>query len=462
MKPRKFPAVCPDSPARVVLTTFGSLGDLYPYMAIAVGLQARGHRATIATCECHRRRIEAEGIRFHAVRPDLADLAENRDFLKRILDRRKGPEYAIRRVLMPHLAASYDDLTAAVCNADLLVTHSITFAGPLVAEATGVCWVSSVLMPLKFYSAYDPSVHGAVPGLTRLRVLGPTAYGVLLKLGKLGVRSWSEPERRLRRRLGLPPGNDPIFEGQHSPELVLALFSAVLGCRQPDWPPQTRITGFPFYDERASPDGLPAALRGFLDVGPPPIVFTLGSAAAMDPGRFYTATLRAVRELGCRAVLVVAKGTPVRLPDPLPEGIMAIDSVAYSQLLPRAAAVVHHAGIGTTGQALRAGCPMLVVPYCHDQPDNAARVCRLGVARSIARDQYTSARAASELHRLLRDGRYAARAREISLKVRKEDGVRAACDAIEERLYGSVQDRAESRGKLKYGYLSDRVTDRPL
>jgi rhamnosyltransferase subunit B len=434
MKPMTATVVRPDSPPHVVLTTVGSLGDLYPYVAIALGLKARGYRTTIATCGGHRQRVEAEGIEFRAVRPDLATFASSPETLKQILDRRKGPERVIRGILMPHLAASYDDLSAAVRDADLMVTHSIAFAGPMVAQKTGIGWVSSVLQPLKFYSAYDPSVHGPVPGLTRLRVLGPKVYGRLMRLGKLCVRSWSAPERRLRRQIGLTPGKDPIFEGQHSPELVLALFSAAFGRPQPDWPANTRITGFPFYDEPSSRDGLPATLQNFLEAGPPPVVFTLGSAAAMDPGRFYPETLRAIRELGCRAVLVVAKDTPIRLPDPLPRGIMRFDSVAYSQLLPRAAAVVHHGGIGTTSQALRAACPMLVVPYCHDQPDNAARVCRLGVGRSIPRAQYTATRAASALDRLLNDGAYAARAREIGHQVQREAGVRTACDALEEHL----------------------------
>jgi UDP:flavonoid glycosyltransferase YjiC (YdhE family) len=331
---------------------------------------------------------------------------------------------------MPNLPASYVDLKAAVKDADLLVTHSLAVAGPLVAETTGIPWVSSVMMPLKFYSAHDPSVHGALPGALRLRVLGPTRYRALLRLAQLVVRPWTAPERRLRRRLGCPPARDPIFDGQHSPELVLALFSELFGPRQPDWPANTRVTGFPFYDEPTARDGLPAELLSFLDAGPPPLVFTLGSLAGLEPGRFYGETLGAVARLGCRAVLVVAPETRTQLPHPLPEGIMAVSTVAYSRLLPRATAVVHHGGIGTTAQALRAGCPMLIMPYGHDQPDNAARACRLGIGRQLSRRQYTAARAAVELHHLIDDPAYASRAKAVASKIQGENGVEAACDAI--------------------------------
>lgn len=355
--------VGPGSPPHVVLTTMGSLGDLYPYVAIARGLQRREYRTTVATGEGHRRRVEAEGIAFRAVRPDLTDLARDRKTLALALDRRKGSGYVIRRILMPHLAASYDDLATAVRDADLLITHSITFAGPLVAQRAGLRWISSVLMPLKFYSAYDPCVPGSAPDLTRLRMFGPRLYRWLLHLGKLGIRPWTGSERRLRQRLGLPPGKDPIIEGQHSPELVLALFSKVLAQPQPDWPANTLVTGFPFYDTPWLRGGLPPALRRFLEAGPRPVVFTLGSAVGLVHRSFYLESLRAAQDLGCRAVMVVPKQLAASLPDPLPRGIMVFDSVAYAPLLSRAAALISHGGVGTIAAALRAGCPMLVVPY---------------------------------------------------------------------------------------------------
>jgi UDP:flavonoid glycosyltransferase YjiC (YdhE family) len=237
-----------------------------------------------------------------------------------------------------------------------------------------------------------------------------------------------KPVTKFRASLGLPPGQDPIFEGQHSPQCVLAMFSQVMADPQPDWPKQTRTIGFPFYDQAEHGQTLDSALERFLDSGPPPAVFTLGSSAVFDAGTFYQESLAAVKKLGCRAVLLAGANT---IKGPLPAGTAAFAYAPYSRIMPRAACVVHQGGIGTCGQALAAGKPMLVMPFAFDQPDNAARLQRLGVARVIARKAYTARRAADELDRLLGDADYAKRASEVAVQVSAEDAVRAACRAIE-------------------------------
>jgi rhamnosyltransferase subunit B len=170
-------------------------------------------------------------------------------------------------------------------------------------------------------------------------------------------------------------------------------------------------------------------LDRFLDNGPPPVVFTLGSSVVFDPGTFFKESLAAVKRLGCRAVLLVGVNT---VEGPLPAGTGVFAYAPFSKLLPRAACVVHQGGIGTCGQTLAAGRPMLVMPCAFDQPDNAARLKRLGVARVIARERYTAGRVASHLDRLLMDAGYAQRAAEVALQVTAESAVQAACDAIEE------------------------------
>src|SRR5204862_7640758 len=128
---------------------------------------------------------------------------------------------------------------------------------------TGIPWVSTVLAPLSFLSRYDPSVLAPAPWLAKLHPLG--LAGAINWIGKRAVRSWSEPVRQLRAELGLPPGREPIFDGQHSPDLVLAMFSPLLGKPQPDWPPNTRVTGFALYDRYDKNIGLSPALAQFLD-----------------------------------------------------------------------------------------------------------------------------------------------------------------------------------------------------
>ncbi len=220
-----------------------------------------------------------------------------------------------------------------------------------------------------------------------------------------------------------------------APACVLALFSEVLGAPQPDWPPQAVQTGFAFFD-RQDGRGLDPDLSRFLDAGEPPIVFTLGSSAVMDAGRFYEESVAASRRLGRRAVLLIGElaADRNRPRDPLPEGVAAFGYAPYSELFPRAAAIVHQGGVGTTGQALRSGRPMLVVPWGHDQPDNAHRVARLGVARTIPRHRYSAATASEALRRLLDDPSYSTRAAEVGRRVRDEPGASAACDAIETHL----------------------------
>ena len=174
---------------------------------------------------------------------------------------------------------------------------------------------------------------------------------------------------------------------------------------------------------------LAPGLAAFLDAGPPPIVFTLGSAAVFDPGRFYEESVRAASIVGRRAVLLVgpfAERLALARQD-----IGVFDYAPFSRLFPRAEVVVHQGGSGTTGQALRAGRPMVIVPYGHDQPDNAMRVSKLGISGTIGRQQYTADRVADALHRLIDDADVKTRAERVGETVKHEDGAAAAAAAID-------------------------------
>jgi UDP:flavonoid glycosyltransferase YjiC (YdhE family) len=230
----------------------------------------------------------------------------------------------------------------------------------------------------------------------------------------------------------LPPVSDPIFADRHSPRLVLALFSRLIGEPQPDWPAQTRVTGFPFYEEPEA--SLPTALQQFLADGEPPLVFTLGSAVVWDAGPFYAESAAAARLLGRRAALLIGDDPLNRLAPQLGDTVLALPYASHAQLFPRASVIIHHGGIGTTGQALRAGKPMLVVPYGGDQFDNGARVERLGVGRVLTRLRYRAERVAAELHQLLESGAYRENAARIAQHLQQQDGVQAACDAIDALL----------------------------
>jgi UDP:flavonoid glycosyltransferase YjiC (YdhE family) len=406
-------------------------------IAVASEVRERGHSAVFCTCPGYREKIEALGFEFHPLRPDLPqEEAEAVRWRREIMDTKKGTDRLLRGFLFPNLRATYDDLVQALAasdGTDLLVSGEIVYAAPLAAEKTGVRWVSSHLSPLSFFSAYDPPILPPVPGLSRLlRRLDPGVNRQAFRLMRLYTRSWSQPVRQLRTELGLPKprkGSDPIYDAKNSSHLVLAMFSSALALLQPDWPPNTVLTGFAFHD--AAREQNLSELKAFFAAGEPPIVFTLGSAAVFDPGRFYEESARAAALLKRRAILLVGANTPSASPSKF---ILRCDYLPYSEVFPFAAAVVHQGGVGTTAQAMRAGCPMLIMPFSHDQPDNADRLVRLGLARKISRRAYSAERAATELNCLLNQRLYKERALKISRQIQKENGAGAAAGALENLL----------------------------
>lgn len=414
---------------RVVFHTLGSLGDLHPYLAIALGMQARGHEVILATSACYRQKITALGLGFNAVRPD-SDWVTDPVVMREMMTGHLATVRAVRKLFLSVLADTYADLRAAAGGADLLVTH-LPWAGRLVAETTGIRWASTMITPMGFFSAHDlPSFPFARELSKPFRLLGPAFWTMLYRLGKRATRPWAKPFDRLRAELGLPPAPDlnPLGDS-HSPTLVLALFSKLLGDKQPDWPPQTIQTGFPVYDQHGT-TGMPSALVRFLDEGPPPIVFTLGWSATTIAGSFYEHSIAAAKRLGRRAVLVTGKDLRKQL-TALPANVAVFEYVPFSELFPRAAVIVHAGGIGTTGLAMCSGRPMLVVPFAHDQPENAERVTRLGIARTISPHRYAPARVTAELRTLVENPGYARRSAAVGEQVCKEDGVSNACVALE-------------------------------
>src|SRR5215212_2812111 len=415
---------------KIVINTLGSFGDVHPYVAIALELKGRGHRPVIATSEVYREKTDALGLELHPFPPDLPGYDKPDEVARMVaslMDPVKGPERVFTEFVNPHLPAMYEALSEATRGADLLVTHLLSLVGPPLVEKTGIKWVSTVLAPISFFSNYDPPVFPQMPWTYHVLKLHPAVSRALMRVARWKLDQLAAPLYKLRAELGLKRGGNPMLEGQHSPRMVLALFSSAIAPRQPDWPPQTRVTGFPFYDRRDRPgdeERLDPNLLKFLDAGEPPVVFTLGSSAIYAAGDFYRESVAAARAAGVRALLLT--GEPWNRPAELPEGVAAFDYAPYGELLPRARAVVHQGGIGTTAQGLRAGAPALVVPFSHDQFDNAARVARIGAGRVLPRAKYRAASAATELRALLADESYTTRAAEIGRQIRAENGAAAA------------------------------------
>jgi rhamnosyltransferase subunit B len=415
---------------RILCATFGSLGDLHPAIALGLELHSRGHHVSLVSSEYHRARIAATGLGFHPAMPDLRP--DDQALIRATMDERRGSE-EVFRFMLAHLPRTYADYARAVEaeKPDLLITSELAYAGPILAEKIGLRWASMTLSPISFLSPYDETILPPMPWLSRFHALGPGVYGAILSLVKRIAGRMGAPINDFRRELGLPKVGHPLFDAKHSPELVLAMFSRLIGEPRPDWPAHTVVTGYAFYDG-AEPD-LSPELAAFLDAGEPPIVFTLGSAAVHDPGPFFDESAKAAALLRRRAVLLIGPETGQMVgagPD-----VAVFGYAPFSKLFPRAALVVHQGGSGTTGQVMRAGRPMLVVPYAHDQPDNALRARKLGIAASLGRNSYNAENASQAIRPLLRDRAVAERAAEIGEIVSRENGAAVAADAIE-RTFG--------------------------
>jgi len=424
---------------RIVINTFGSFGDLHPYLALADELRSRGHLPVLATMEFYREKIEHAGFEFAPVRPNIPQPREQDEgLIEKIMEPRTGPQFLMEKIVYPAVRDAYQDLLVAIKGADVLITHPAAPAGPLIGRKIGIPWISTVLAPLSFFSVYDPPIPPVMQWTTKVfRLLGPRFLKMFFDAMKREYKAKGVAE--FRAELGLSDYGNPMFEGQHSPIRVLALFSKVFAAPQPDWPPQAEITGFCFYHDTHE-SAFPAQLSDFLDSGPPPIVFTLGSSAVWVARDFFRESIEAAKRLGQRAVLLI--GDERNHPGALPEGMIAVDYVSYQSLMPRASVVVHHAGVGTTSHGLLAGVPTLIVPFAFDQSDNADHARRLGVSRTVYRNKYRSERVAAELHELLRDPAYAQRAREVSRQLKQENGPARAADLIEQ-VAGATRNNTE-------------------
>lgn len=428
--------------ARFLLTTFGSLGDLHPYLAVGAELVARGHGVTVLTHEPYRTRVASAGLGFAPLAPDMDAFPDPPAIMRRAMDEHHGSQYILEHLVLPYIREQMVSTRTLAADHDVLVSHPLTVMTPHVAEAMHKRWASVALQPSVMFSRIDPPIFPNIAFLSRLMRLGPGVAELVYRFLMTASRPMLRPIDRLRAELGLPPTRrHPMLESLFSPHLHLALFSPVFAPPQSDWAPSTVTTGFPLHDRGEQGEGMSAALTTWLAAGEAPIVFTLGSSAVYDPGVFYAESAAAARRLGRRAVLLVGMDPRTRaaLPQsaaPLLENapnadIVAVAYAPHSELMPRASVTVHQGGIGTMGQALRAGRPMLVVPFSHDQPDNAMRAERLGVARTVTRRAYRADTAAAALGALLHDQAAAAAARSVGERIRAEHGAQAAADALE-------------------------------
>lgn len=407
---------------RIAFGSFGSLGDLHPVLALACGAAGRGHGVVVAAAEAHRPVVEAAGIEFQPLRPGVPT---NEASLAHYFHMSRGPVRLMRELSFAHVRETHEDLTRAAGGADVLVVGELLYTAPQVAAAEGIPWANIVLAPTSFLSSEDPCVLAPAPFLHPFRRLGPWFHRLAHRFGRLQTAWHARPLTAFQRSLGVVKPGNPVYDTKHSPRLVLTLFPEFLAAPQRDWPSAVRQCGFVFHRQPIDPE---PGVRDFLERGSAPVVFTLGSIVShFEPG-FHLCAAEAAGLLGRRA-LILAGRNPRR-----PRGggdLHVADYAPLEAVLPHAAAVVHAGGIGTCGEALRAGVPSVIVPYAFDQPDNALRMKRLGVAEVLPRGGGGAVAIAGALRGVLEGSRHRGAARSLAEAIDPGRTLACALDGIE-------------------------------
>jgi rhamnosyltransferase subunit B len=411
--------------ANILLIPVGSAGDVHPFVALGLALRDRGHRVTVITSAYFEQLVRKAGL-------DFVGLGSAEQFESVLLHPdswhpRRGFQVVFQWGVLPWMRPLYDLVVERYVPGETVVAASVlAFGARLAQEKLGVPMVSVELQPAMLRSGHQAPV---LPGMFLPDWMPAAVKRLAFWLGDLLVIDpvVAPATNAVRAELGLPPVRRLLNQWWHSPQRIIGLYPPWYAPPQPDWPPQLVLTGFPLFDERGLTEA-PPEVHDFLDRGPP-LVFTAGSAMRQGHA-FFTTAAEACRLLGRRGLLVTR--FPEQLPAPLPEGVRHCAYIPFSQLLPRSAALVHHGGIGTTAQALAAGIPQLVMPMSHDQPDNAARVERLGVGRSLPPQRFKAPAVARLLGELVNAPDVAARCREVAGRFHGVDPLGESCRLIEE------------------------------
>lgn len=421
------------------------MGDLHPFLAVGQELLRRGHRVTLVATPHWRAPVEEAGLEFAGCGPELTPQQFFGD-AKVLSSDRLGLvslQALMDRGIAPHLDIAADKLLELVDGYDLLMSHHFQFAGRTVHEVSGIPWCSVVLAPgITPSSEHYPKNEQPT---YRWGAAGRLANRVMWWAGRrLAARVVDPPVNEHRRRYGLGPRFDLMFDGVISEQLQLLLYSPTFCPPAAEWPATMHQPGFCFYDQmdRYEP---PDELAAFLEAGSPPWLFTLGTAAVNYPGSFYQVAAEVVRDLGQRAVFLL--GNPENRPRDLPGEVVALDYAPYAWIMPRCGAVAHQCGAGTTAQALRAGLPSVAVPFAFDQNGNAALLRRHGIAEVVPAGSLSPERLRAAMERVLAgDAREKAAA--LGRQIAAEPGVTEAANLLEEAVerYGRSRAAAGSGG----------------
>jgi UDP:flavonoid glycosyltransferase YjiC (YdhE family) len=407
-----------------LLTPFGSAGDVNPFIWMGRLLQARGHEVELITAPMFRQMVEGAGLPFLPLgdEEEFDAIIHHPDLWKPLKGTALVLEYGAK-----FLRPCYEIIASRVRRGETtrLVSPFHLFAARVAREKFGLPLVSTHLQPACFLSLYDTPV--LIPSMAWITRLPRWVKRIMFSLPNPADFKLAPELRKLCRDLGVKPPPRPLPYWMHSPDANLALFPSWFAAPQPDWPQPTTQAGFPLEDLKGQYT-LPADLAAWLDAGDKPVLLSPGSGNAQAQD-FFREGLEACRLAGMRALI----GTryPEQLPAPLPDFARHFDYLPFGELLPRVSVLIHHGGIGTLSQALAAGVPQLLMPMGHDQPDNAARLEKLGAAVSLAPKHFKAAKVAALLRQLRDDDRVAAACRTAAQKCREARPAEIVVETLE-------------------------------
>ncbi len=411
----------------MLLISLGTAGDVHPFVGLGVALRERGHDVTLMVNSYFEPLARRHGLGFLPLGTveDYFRIIENPDLWRPV----RGPQL-LARLVFESIAPQYEAIAGRCGSGNtVMIASGAAFAARIAHEVLGIPLITLILQPATLRSVYRPSVIAGFPSiLTRLPSF---VHHLLLRvLDVVTDRAlFASRINAFRAQFGLSPVKRLMKDWWLSPKLGVCLFPDWYGMPQPDWPARVVMTGFPLFDESTPGELLPDNVRNVLSGGEAPIVFTPGSG--MVHGRaFFTTAIQACQRLGRKGILLTRyhRQLPVKLPD----GVIHAEYVPFSRLLPKAAALVHHGGVGTTAQALAAGVPQLIMPMTFDQPDNADRVKRLGVGDWLRPRAFRPVNVAQCLQRLIDSAEVAARCHELADRIKGVKSLAKVCDLIEQ------------------------------
>jgi rhamnosyltransferase subunit B len=405
----------------ILLCTIGSAGDVNPFIGIGQQLKKRGFRVVLITSQYFESQARSVGLEFFGLgnAEDYQAIINDPD----LWSPDKGFKVFADRVVFPIMEPAYEIIAGFDPSKTILVAQGQFFAAHIAYEKLGFSFITVHLQPAAIRSIHEfPLLPVKLPPLL---IRGLFSLIDALLLDKL----FAPNINRFRQRLNLPAINK-IFGGwMHSPQKNLGLFPDWFAQPQPDWPPQTQLTSFVYYDKQNGNEELPKELETFLSAGSAPIIFTAGTAMK-HADQFFLDCIEACQLLGQRGILLT--GHPEQLPSELPQGIQHFAYLPFSEALPRALALVHHGGIGTTAQALAAGIPQVIRPMAHDQPDTAARVEKLGIGATLSPKKFNAASLAEKLNLLITSQAVLERCKSYAEKIHPEQALNDTCAIIED------------------------------